>query len=397
MENIYELVEENFNEVVNWRRHIHKYPELSFEEHNTSKFIYEKLTEFGLDEVEYMCGTAVIGLLKGTAGEGKCIALRADIDALPVKEQNEYEFKSQIEGLMHACGHDGHVAMLLGTAKILTKMRSKLKGSVKFIFQHGEEKFPGGAKPLVEAGVMENPHVDAIMGAHIVPHEKSGVIRAKAGAVSIGCDLANITITGKSGHASKPHLADDALLAACEYVTSLQRIVSRSIDPRKTGIVSVGTLNAGTAVNIVSDHAKLSLNARFFDNESREIIRKKLNDIADGIGTVSNCEFDIEYIEGYEAVVNDESIVELVKQATNKYLGPELFEEEEYDLGSDDFSYFMNATNTPGAYFFLLSGHEGDEIYNNHHPLFSWKEEAMKNGMIVYIGAVLDYLKDNNK
>ncbi len=391
--NVQTEVTKIYDEMVGWRRHLHEHPELSYEEVNTSKFIYEKLKEFGVDQVDYMCETAVIGLVNGTK-PGKCLAIRADIDGLPVNEETGLPFASKHDNVMHACGHDGHVAMLLGTAKVLCENRDQFSGSVKLIFQHAEEKFPGGSVFLVEAGVMENPHVDAIIAAHLVPHEECGIVRVKGGDVSIGCDVVNVTITGKSGHASKPHLANDALLAACQFVVALQQIVSRFIDPKRTEIISVGTLHSGKAVNIVADKAELSMNVRSFDLESTEITKNKIYDIADGIAKITGCTVDIDYVKGYEPVINDPAIASLVGNVVEKYLGPDFVQYEDYELGSDDFSYFMNATNTPGAYFFLFAGHEGDEVYVNHHPKFSWKEEAMKSGVQIYLGTALEFLND---
>ncbi|MDO5349135.1 MAG: M20 family metallopeptidase [Lachnospiraceae bacterium] len=387
------LANDIYEEMVAWRRELHQKPELSFEEYQTAGFIYNKLQEFGLDRIEYVCDTAVVAILNGGKGNGKCMAIRADIDALPVTEQTGYEFASKRDGVMHACAHDGHTAILLATAKIMAEQREEFKGCIKFIFEHGEEKFPGGAKALVHAGVMENPHVDAIIGLHIVPTEECGKIRIKSGPVAIGCDVVNVDITGKSGHAARPHEAHDALLAACQYVIALQQIVSRNIDPKNTEIISVGTLNAGTAVNIIADHARLSMNARSYDIASRDITKKKLYDIANGIGTITDCTFDVEYVDGYEPTINDEKTVNLVLDACRKHMGEDSIEIGEYDLGSDDFSYYMNATNTPGAYFFLLSGYEGKERYVNHHPCFTWKEEAMKTGVGAYLSVLMEYLQ----
>lgn len=386
------LTDEVYQEMTAWRRKLHQNPELSYQEQETSQFIYEKLTEFGLDRVDRMCGTAVVGVLYGTERGGRCLAFRADIDALPVEEQTGYAFASQVPGCMHACGHDGHTAMLLAAAKILSQNRDSFRGSVKFIFEHGEELFPGGAKALVKAGVMENPHVDAIIGLHIIPSEECGVIRVMSGPVCIGCDLATVTFTGKSGHAAKPHLANDALLAACEYVVAIQQIVSRNVDPLKTGIVSVGTLKAGTKVNIIADQAVLDLNARTYDLETRGLLRDRLVEIAEGIGRISGCEVRVNYVDGYEVTINNKTVTETVKAACRKVLGPDSVEEKPCDLGSDDFSFYMNATNTPGAYCFLMAGHEGDEIYANHHPRFTWKEEAMRTGVQAMLASVLEYL-----
>lgn len=390
---IHRLIEEIYEEMVGWRRKLHEEPELSFEEHQTAAFIYDKLTEFKLDRVDYVCETAVVALLNGGKGAGKCLAIRADIDALPATEQTGYAFASRRDGLMHACGHDGHVAILLATAKILAEHRDSFKGCIKFIFEHGEEKFPGGAKALVHAGVMEHPHVDSIIGLHIVPSDECGRIRIKSGPVAIGCDVVNVKIRGKSGHAARPHEAHDALLASCQYVVALQQIISRNIDPKNTEIISVGTLNAGTAVNIIADHARLSMNVRSYDIASRDITKRKLYDIADGIGKITDCAFELEYVDGYEPTINHEGVAELVADACRKHLGGDSVEIGDYDLGSDDFSYYMNATGTPGAYFFLLAGYEGGGRYINHHPRFSWKEAAMKTGVGAYLAVVNEYLR----
>ena len=208
--------------------------------------------------------------------------------------------------------------------------------------------------------------------------------------------MANVTITGKSGHAARPHEAHDALLAACQYVIALQQIVSRSINPKNTEIISVGLLNAGTAVNIIPGTAALSLNARSYDLESRDITKKKLYDIADGISKITDCDFHIDYVDGYEPTINHEDIVSLVVSACQKHLGEASVEIGEYDLGSDDFSHYMNATHTPGAYFFLLAGYEGDELFVNHHPRFTWKEDAMKTGVGAYLAVLMEYLNGND-
>lgn len=382
-----------YEEMVAWRRHLHEHPELSFEEYETAAYIRSVLETFGLDEIRVMEKTATIGILRGTAGPGPCIALRADIDALPVFEKTGYPFCSKKEGLMHACGHDGHVAMLLGACKILCERKAQLRGTVKFIFQNGEERFPGGALRLVEEGILEDPHVDLILGAHLVPHETSGVIRVKEGPVSIGCDLVDVTVHGKSGHASNPQLAHDALLAACQYVVAIQQIVSRSVRPRDTAIISVGTLRSGTAVNIVADRAELSLNARTYDPDVRAIVHRRLKEIAEGIGIATNCTFDVETTGGVPPVINQKEAVDLLTDACRKHFGEDSVDHEDYDLGSDDFSYYNTGTGVPGAYFFVLAGYEGDELYANHHPKFSWKEDAMKAGTQAYVAAVTEYLK----
>lgn len=387
-------VDKIYDEMVSWRRTLHQNPELSFKEYETSEFIFNKLNEFGVDKIERLSETAVVALINGAKGDGKCIAIRADIDALPVEEKTDYEFASKNPNKMHACGHDGHTSMLLGTSKILTENRDLFKGSVKVIFQHGEELFPGGAVSLVEQGVMENPKVDAIICAHIVPDKDSGAIRIKSGDVSIGCDLVNVTITGQSGHGSRPHEGKDAITAASQYILAIQQIVSRYTNPKEQVVLSVGTLKAGTAVNIIADKAELSLNLRTFDLKTLEIAKQKLFDIAKGLEIATGCKFDLDYVVGYQGVRNNQNIVDLVAESTKKYLGEDAVQIGDFDLGSDDFSYYMNATNTPGAYYFLLSGYETESPYPNHHGRFTWKEEAMKTGVVSYLASALEFLNN---
>lgn len=380
-----------YEDMVQWRRMLHAKPELSFKEHETSKFIYEMLESFGLDQVSYICDTAVVGLLKGGAGDGKCIALRADIDALPITEETGYAYASQNKGVMHACGHDGHAAMLLGVAKVLLQRKEQIKGSIKFIFQHAEEMGPGGAIGLVKAGVMENPHVDMILAAHLFPDEACGAVKLAAGPMTIGGTNIDVHVTGKGGHGAFPHLADDVILAACEYVVALQQAVSRCLDPKEVGVLSVTQLKTGTAPNILPNYAYISINPRYYSLETRDILFRKIREIAEGIETISGCRFEIKIGPSYPPVINDPEAVKLVEKVCRDTLGVEYIEEG-YLNGGDDFSNFMLETGTPGAYFSLLAGHEGDTIYSNHHPRFNWREEAMKTGAAVLAQAALEYL-----
>lgn len=386
-------IEAVYDEMVSWRRRFHEYPELSFEEKETSAFIHAKLVEFGLDRVDYVCGTGVVALLQGGAGPGPCLGLRADIDALPITEQTGYPYASKHEGIMHACGHDAHAAMLLAAAKILSELRGRLKGSVKFIFQPGEEKYPGGASLLYQAGVMEQPRVDLILGAHIVPHKKSGVVLVNRGPVCIGCDLADVEVSGKSGHASGPHLTRDALLAACQFVTAVQQIVSRNSNPRETAVVSIGTLHSGTASNIVADKASLGISTRYYTLETKDLIKRRLYEIAEGLEKVTECSFRIKYHDGSGPVVNTEDAFRLVYDSCRKYFGEESVEVGNVDLGSDDFAVYLNEGGAPGAYFFVLAGYEGEELLLHHHPRFTWNESAMLAGVRAFVASAVEYLK----
>ncbi len=390
--NIQAAIEAVYSQMVNWRRELHRHPELSFQEKWTSQYIYEQLRTMGLDSVEYMCDYSVVAVLYGTKGPGKCIALRADLDALPVKEETGYAFASECEGVSHACGHDGHVAMLLGAAKVLAEHRNEFAGAVKFIFQNGEEVIPGGARGLVAQGVMENPHVDAIFALHLKPSTDCGKFRIRAGSVCIGGDRIDITISGKQGHAASPHLAKDALFAACQYVMSLYEVVNRFIDPLKTEIISVGVLKAGEASNIVSGDAFLSFNARTYDLESRQITKQKIYDIARAVELMTGCQLDISYNDGFEPLINTPELTRFAQDLCTEQFGEGSCEDVPYEFGNDDFSYFINATNTPGVYALLLAGTDTDEVCANHHPKFTWKEEVMKKGAAYFTALAIKYL-----
>lgn len=380
-----------YEQMIGWRRHIHSHPELSFKEEETSQFIYDRLMEMGLDQVERMCDYCVVGVLHGTKGPGKCIAFRADIDALPVKEETGFPFASEVEGCSHACGHDSHVAMLLATAKILAVHRDAFCGTVKFFFQNGEEYIPGGARGMVEAGCMENPHVDAVFGCHIASRPISGVVNLRAGSVCIGADRLDIKIHGKQGHAAHPESANDALYAACQYVCAIQQIVSRFTDPMKTQILSVGTLRAGEAVNIIAGEATLQVSVRAFDMGTREVTKQKLFDVARGIEVITGCTFEMDYVDGYEPLENTEEIVDFVKEVCIENFGPDSFVDEPF-CSCDDFSYFMNAGGTPGIYYLLYGGTETGEVYPNHHPKFSFREDALKRGVELNLAITEKYL-----
>ncbi|MGM9602396.1 MAG: M20 family metallopeptidase [Faecousia sp.] len=380
-----------FEQMVEWRRHLHRHPELSFEEKETSQFIYDRLMEMGLDRVERMCDYCVVGVLHGTKGPGKCIAFRADMDALKVTEETGFPFASEVKGVAHACGHDSHVAILLATAKILAAHRDEFCGTVKFFFQNGEEWIPGGARGMVAAGCMDDPHVDAVFGCHIASRQKSGIVNLRAGSVCIGADRLDVRIHGKQGHAAHPESANDALYAACQYVCAIQQIVSRYTDPMKTQILSVGTLHAGEAVNIIAGEATLQVSVRAFDMATREKTKKKLFEIARGIESITDCVFELDYVDGYEPLENTPEIVDFLKTVCTEAFGVNSFVDEPF-CSCDDFSYFMNADHTPGIYYLLYGGTETGEVYPNHHPKFSFREDAMRRGVEINLAITEKYL-----
>ena len=375
---IYEEAQQLQEEITQIRRTIHRHPEIGRKEFRTSKLIREKLEEIGVDEIQSPVPTAVIALIHGGKGPGKCVALRADIDALPVTEETGLPYSSEEPGMMHACGHDLHASMLLGTAKLLCKHREDFAGTVNLIFQHSEDTLPGGAKELVEVGALENPHVDAIFGMHVFPDERVGKIGFHAGPLTTSVDLYDVTVKGKGGHGSTPHLTKDPILAACQAVVLLQQIPARYVDPLETVIFPVCSIHSGDAPNVIPGEAKFSGIARSYVDSVRADVTKQVFDIAAGVEKISGCEFDINHYEGYPACYNalgEERIIHIEK--------PLSF--------SEDFSYYTKMTGTPGCYMMLYAGHEGP-LVALHNPKCAVKEEAMPYGMTAMTSAALKYL-----
>lgn len=394
MEQIKAAADQIFDEIVAIRRDIHRHPEIGRTEVRTSGIIRDKLKEYGVDKIESPCPTAVVGLIQGRKGPGRCIALRSDIDALPVQEETGLPFASETPGIMHACGHDMHASMLLGAAKLLCGMRDQFSGTVKLIFQHSEDTLPGGAKELVEKGVLENPHVDAIIGMHLYPDEsRVGKVLFRNGPLTTSVDLYDVTVKGKGGHGSAPHTTHDPILAACQMVTLLEQIPARYIDPLETVIFPVCSIHSGDAPNIIPDEAKFSGIARSYVDSVREAVDKQVFQIARGVETLSGCKIDINHYEGYPACYNDPALTDVARSAVRKALGEENIVELDKPLSfSEDFSYYTKMTGTPGAYMMLCGGHEG-ELVSLHNPRCILKEEAMPYGIAVLASTAVTYLR----
>ena len=392
-------VHEVYDEMISWRRDFHRHPELSNNEFRTTEKIVELLKSFGVDSVERPLPTGAVALIKG-AKPGKCVAIRADIDALPVKEQTGLDFASENDGVMHACGHDTHAAMLLGVAKVLCGMRDELCGSVKLIFQPAEEKAPmGGAKPMVQAGVMENPHVDAIMAAHISPSgsdKKVGSLSFYNGIATTAFDLYNVKVTGQNAHGSQPHNGHDAILAAAQFIVNAQQIVARRVNPIKTAIVSIGVIKGGEAVNIIPSTASMEMVCRTYGEETRKVIYDEVMRLARGTEELSGCKFDVEHTEGYGSVVNDPALLKLADEAVTEALGEGYVNYLKEPLSfSEDFSYYGNATGTPSLFLMLNAGCLGDEPYSLHDARCTFQENALECGVTAMVATAMKISRGN--
>ncbi len=351
-----ELSEKYYPEIKAIREDVHRHPELSFKEERTANLIMDKLREYGVDSVERCWDTGVVAVIKGSKGEGKCIAIRADTDALPVGEETGVEFASENPGVMHACGHDIHVANLLCVARLLCDKRDEFPGCVKLIFQPAEESAnpsnpKGGALPMIEHGCMENPHVDAIIAIHNMPsNDKPGVFGLKKGVVTSGFDLYRFDVHGTAAHGSQPHTGHDAVLAMSQLVVLLQQVVSRNIDPLKTGILTVGTISGGTAINIIPAECTSGGVFRYYDNDTAKVIKENTLNIARGVESVSGCKIDVHALSGYACVDNDSDLIDICDAALTKELGEDMiYHMDAPASGSEDFSAYNLYAGVPCA------------------------------------------------
>lgn len=382
--------EELFDEVVAIRRDFHKHPELGFQEVRTAGIVAEKLREYGLEVKTGINKTGVVGLLRG-AQPGKTVLLRADMDALKVNEENECDYKSEIEGVMHACGHDAHTAMLLVAAKVLSRHRDEIKGNIKFLFQPSEENFPGGALGMIEEGVLEDPHVDAVFGQHVWAGIPSGKIGVRPGPIMAAPDEFRLTIKGKGGHGSAPHLGVDALVIGAQVVLALQTLVSREIDPLNPAVVSIGTFNSGTVMNAIPSETKMTGTVRLTDPELRKEMPAKIERIVKGVCDAMRGEYSLEYIHGYPPTVNDPEMTELAGEALREAFGEENIVDPGISMGGEDFSYFLE--KVPGSFIMLgITNEEKGIDKNNHHPKFDIDENALPLGVEALVRIALKFL-----
>jgi len=379
------------------RRWFHAHPELSFEEVNTAAKVVEHLRESGITEIFTQVGlTGVVALIRGEAGEGPCVALRADMDALPVQEVAEVEYKSQNAGVMHACGHDGHMTVLLTAAKVLYAERHRLRGVVKLIFQPAEEG-RGGAPAMIKDGVLEEgpqgPRVDSIYGLHLWSFARLGDICCSEGPVMAASDKFYIHVKGKGGHGAAPQGTVDAIVEAAHVVTSLQSIVSRNVDPLECGVVSCCTINGGYGYNVIADSVMITGTCRSFTKSTQELIKTRMDHVCCGVASTFGGEIDLKYEYGYPPTINAHpACVAVVRQSAAKIVGQEKSRLPQKTMGAEDFSYFMQERD--GCFFFVGAAHQG-EILPHHKSVFDFDERAMLVGASVYVQIIRDLLGDS--
>lgn len=382
------LVEQVSEEVVGWRRYLHQHPEVSFEEEQTAQFVYDTLQAFGEMELSRPTKTSVVAKLRG-GKPGKVLGIRADMDALPIEEENTFDFASTRRGAMHACGHDGHTAMLLGAAKILSELKDDMPGEVRFIFQHAEELYPGGAEELVAAGVMNG--VDAVIGIHLWAPMEVGSIGVSAGALMAAPDTFEIKIIGKGGHAAQPNLTVDSIAIGAQVVTNLQHVVARNTDPLEPIVLSVTKFIGGTAYNVIPGTVELTGTVRTFNPDLRAAVPELMERIVKGLTEAHGATYEFKYENGYRPVVNDEQVTAKLRETLLEVFGPEVVVEAIPTMGGEDFSAYQQ--KTPGTFFFVGAGNkEKGIVYPHHHPRFTVDEDALPMGVKAFVNAAFKLL-----
>jgi amidohydrolase len=396
LEMIQKRAQELKQEMIDVRRDFHMHPEAGFEEVRTGSIVAKALQELGLEVQTGVAKTGVVGLLRG-ARPGKTIALRADMDALKMEEDNpDLPYASCNPGVMHACGHDGHVSMLMAAAKILTEMKEHLHGNVKFIFQPAEEGVDGGgARVMVQEGVLENPAVDAIVGLHIWASMPTGNIALRKGPMMASSDSFNAKIIGKGGHGASPQDCIDPILVASHVITALQSIVSREIRPVDSAVITIGTFHAGTANNIIAQKAELGATVRSLDPEIRKMLPRRVEGIIKGVTEAMRASYELEYRLGYPIVMNDDATTELLHAVSASVLGEKNIVYPPHPvMGSEDFAYYLE--KVPGSFAFLGAGNPEKKTGQAHHPKYNFDEDVLPLGCEILVQSAYRYLSQKD-
>jgi len=387
---ILELVDRGYDEMISIRRHLHRHPEISYQEYETTTFIKKNLDELGI-RYESPLETGCVGIIEGGQESDRIIALRADIDALAMDEEGNHKkaFASENPGAAHCCGHDAHTANLLGTARILSELKEEIEGKILLIFQPGEEKLPGGGRLLCETGFLQKQGVQHIYGLHTSPEIEPGKIGIKTGELMAAPDEFEIEIIGKGGHAAKPHEATDPIVIAAQFINAVQSIVSRSVDPTEKAVVTVGKVTGGTAHNIIPEKVKLLGTVRTFSEDTAELIKNRLESILKGITQANQATYTYAFNKGYPAVLNSKAEADAVINTSKELLGEASIQMLDRPImAGEDFAFYQK--EFPGAFFFLGSGsEEADSKYTWHHPRYNVDERCFKTGAAIMTGLAL--------
>ena len=376
---IQKIAEKNFNEVVSIRRHLHMNPELSFHEFETAKFVASKLKEMNISFQDNVAGTGLVGIIRGKNDNGKVVALRADMDALPIHEANQVEYKSNNDGVMHACGHDAHTASLLGAASILNELKDQFDGTIKLLFQPGEEKLPGGASLMIKEGALENPKPKSVIGQHVMPLIPSGKVGFRSGIYMASTDELYLKVIGKGGHGAMPHLNIDPVLITSHLIVALQQIVSRVANPTMPSVLSFGKVIANGATNVIPNEVYIEGTFRTLNEEWRTEAHQRMLDLAHQLVQSMGGRLEFEIRKGYPALVNDEVLTSNAKNSAIEYLGSENVLDLDIWMAAEDFSFYSQVA--PSCFYRLGTRNESRGIISSvHTPTFDIEEESLKIG-----------------
>ena len=379
--------------IVEKRRTIHRNPELMYEEFETSRLVQNTLNELDIPYEKDIAITGVVGLIGN--GNDPCIALRADMDALPIHEESDVDFRSEIDGKMHACGHDCHTAMLLGAAKVLKQNEQAIDGTVKLIFQPAEEGGAGG-KMMREQGVLENPDVRQIYALHVTDKLPVGTLASREGTLLAATSSVKILVRGNGGHAAMPHFTVDPVVTGSKIVVELQTLISRELDPLESGVISITMANAGTATNVIPPTMELQGTIRSLTGEGISLLQNRVKEVAESIALANRCEVEVTFPgNDFPPTVNDAECWELSKSASEEILGQEMVEEMEPIMGGEDFSYYTEVI--PGCFSFIGVGNPEMEAYGVHHPKFKVDEDALSLGTAIHVNTAFSALKGSTQ
>jgi amidohydrolase len=379
-------------ELISIRRHLHQHPELSFQEFETANYVEEQLNKHGIPN-KRIGETGVVATITGEKeGSNFTIGLRADIDALPIQEETGLPFSSENEGVMHACGHDGHTTILLGTARLLFENRKHFSGTVVCIFQPGEEA-DGAARELIRLGVLENPKIDAMLALHLWPYLPLGIVGVKRGSMTASCDDFTIEVIGKSGHSARPHEGIDAISVSMHIMQAIQHFVTKTNNPLNPVVVHIGKIEGGSAGNIIADRVKLEGTTRALSMENRKKLAKGIEQLVHQVASTYKAKANLNYRWGHAPVMNNDEITDLIKEAVQNEWGEEgIAELSEPSLGADDFGDFSQAV--PSSYFRLGIKKEGEEAFSLHHPKFDFDEKLLAKGVAIFAVMALKVMRE---
>ena len=383
------------DKLVEFRRDFHMHPEASFCEERTNAVIRKFLEDNGIEIQEVGAGYSVVGVIRG-GKPGKTFALRADIDALPMPELNDVPYKSQNEGVMHACGHDAHTASLMGVALLINEVKDQMSGNVKLLFQAAEEKIPGGAKELVEKGALENPYVDAVMGFHVANALPVGYVAFGAGPGAAASDAYKFRIIGKGGHGAYPHATIDPVVISAYFITSLQTIVSRNVEPVQGAVITIGSIHGGTKENIIADDVEMLATVRSLDEDVRALLHKRIQEICKATEAMYGCKVEWELEMGYPVLVNDGDFInKYALPSCAKIVGADhIVEVKKSGMGGEDFAYYLQ--QRPGCFGSLGSGNaEKGLVVGGHNSMFDLDEDCLWRGAACLAQTAWDYLEEN--